>query len=99
MCTHRTKSLPLHRKLEVLYSEIGVLTSGPLKTERLSQETILNRYQQQDKADVAQSFRWLVLVAILKDELYVEHKAHGVKYEFQTLERFLIKWWPKAEGK
>ena len=75
------------------------LTSGPLKTEYLSRETILSIYEQQDKADVAQSFRWLVLVAILNDELYVEHKAHGVKYEFQSLENFLIKWWPEADGK
>jgi hypothetical protein len=70
-----------------------------LKTEYLSRETILDKYQQEDKADVALSFCWLVLVAVLNDELYVERQTHGVKYEFQSLETFLMKWWPEAEGK
>jgi hypothetical protein len=75
----------------------NLIASGPLTSEYFSRQTILDKYQQEDKADVAQSFRWLVLIAILNDELYVEHQAHGVKYEFQSLEAFLMKWWPEAE--
>jgi hypothetical protein len=70
-----------------------------LTTEHFLPQTILDKYQQQDEWDVAQSFRWLVLIAVLNDELHVEHQAHGVKYEFQSLERFLIKWWLGAERK
>jgi len=64
----------------------------------LSREEILKRYDQEDKSDVANSFRWQVLLAILKDELYIEYEAHGVDYEFQSLEQFLVKWWSEEKG-
>jgi hypothetical protein len=73
------------------------LTTGPLKTEQLSRDVILSRYQQADNGDVAQSFRWKVLLAILDDELHVGHQAHGVSYKPQTLQEFLKKWWPRGD--
>lgn len=90
-----TKSLPLRRESEVSFCKLS-LTKGPLKTEHLSPEVVLRRYQQEPKEHVAQAFRWQVLLAILKDELYVGHEAHGVNYKLQTLEEFLTKWWSQG---
>jgi len=93
---HLTKSLPLRRESEVLFCKMR-LTKGPLKTEHLSTEVILGRYQQEPEWHVAQSFRWQVLLAVLKDELYVGHEGHGVNYKPQTLEEFLTKRWPRSD--
>jgi hypothetical protein len=55
-------------------------------------------YEKEDKEDVAKAFHWQVLLAILNDELLVQHEAHGVNYELQGIETFLCKWWPQSPG-
>jgi hypothetical protein len=66
--------------------------------EYISPETIRCMYEKENKDDVARSFHWQVLLAVLNNELHVEHDAHGVMYKFQDLEKFLHKWWPQSEG-
>lgn len=66
---------------------------GRLKIEHVSRERIDAMYAMEDNGDVAKQFHWQVLSAVLKNELYVDHKTHGVRYEFQGLEMFLQKWW------
>lgn len=46
-----------------------------------------------DTEDVAAAFHWNVLLAVLKNELYIKHEAHGVSYMFQDLETFVRQWW------
>lgn len=70
---------------------------GPLEVEYLTQDVILNKYQQEDKADVANSFRWNILLSILNDELHIQHESHGVHYEIQDLEKFLSIWWQQTD--
>lgn len=55
-------------------------------------------YEKENKGDVANAFHWQVLSATLNNELLVEHNAHGVSYEFQDLEKFVKKWWPRSQG-
>jgi hypothetical protein len=55
-------------------------------------------YEKEDKEDVAKAFHWQVLLAILNDELLVQHESHGVNYELQDIETFLCKWWPRSTG-
>ena len=74
-----------------------LLTAGPLRTEHISQEAIRCMYQKENKGDVAKAFHWQVLLALLNNELLIEHHAHGVRYEFQDLEKFLHKWWSRSK--
>jgi hypothetical protein len=71
--------------------------AGTLQTVHLPRDMILKNYEQEDSGDVANSFRWQVLLAILNDELHVTHEAHGVKYTIDNLETFLLKWWPSMD--
>ena len=67
--------------------------SGPLRIEHISPESLRRMYENENKEDVAKAFHWQVLLAVLNNELFVEHNAHGVDYDFQDLESFLRKWW------
>ena len=71
---------------------------GSLQVEHISSEALRSMYQNEDKADVAKAFHWQVLLAVLNNDLFVEHNAHGVRYEFQDLDTFLRKWWRQSNG-
>lgn len=55
-------------------------------------------YELEDRGEVAKQFHWKVLSAVLKEELAIDHQAHGVKYEFQGLEMFVQKWWSGSQS-
>jgi hypothetical protein len=69
------------------------LSVGPLETEYISREGLCNLYEKEDEGDVARIFHWQVLLAVLEDELRVDHNAHGVEFQFQDLEMFVREWW------
>jgi hypothetical protein len=74
-----------------------VLIAGPLKMQQLSEEVICQMNSEVvDTEDVGAAFHWKVLLAVLKNELYIKHETHGVSYRFQDLEAFVRKWWTEV---
>ena len=64
---------------------------------QLSEEVICQmNLEVVDTGDVATAFHWKVLLAVLKNELYIKHDTHGVSYRFQDLEAFVRKWWTEV---
>jgi hypothetical protein len=70
-----------------------LLSLGPLETEYISREGLCKLFEIEDKGDVARLFHWQVLLAVLEDELRVDHNASGVEFKFQDLEMFVREWW------
>ena len=74
-----------------------LLIAGSLKIQHLSEEVICQiNSEVVDTEDVAEAFHWKVLLAVLKNELYIKHETHGVSYRFQDLETFVRKWWTEV---